>query len=107
MKQVEGLEMQHSQDPHLQVGEPQIGRISQSHNQGVRGLSPTLVFPVQGTCTRKTSGFEKPAGLTSQRARGLQEIDNSTLKGRAQNLSCSESWHRGSSLKGAWVRPIC
>ena len=54
-----------------------------------------------GCLALKTS---RPYLWGSQRATGNRDP---ALKEHTQNFSCSESQHRGSGLKGAWVRWTC
>ena len=71
---------------------------------GLRGPSPALGLPAQGSCTRKIAprmfGFEGMQSflLESQRAVGNREY---TFKGCSQNLTHSGIQSRNRNLKGS------
>ena len=102
-----GMEMQSNQDPIFGLA---AHKLEDHHNhrvlsQGVRSPSPILVLLVHHSCTRKTlSGFENQQDLCLGELEAIENND-STLKVYAQNLTCSKSQCRSSSLKDIWVRP--
>lgn len=81
--------------------------------QGERGTSSTQGSSVWRSFFLNLE-YEPPEGLILKTSKSnLREsqrtIENgdSGLKWHGQNLTHSESWHKGSRLKGVWVRPTC
>ena len=95
------------------VGDPQTGGISQPQRSSPRreGFESYIWLPSPGVLHWEDEPPEYLALKTSMaytweswRVKGNRD---STFKGHIQNLTCSESQNRGSSLKGARVNPIC
>ena len=103
--------MWYRQDTQPQVDDPQTRKILQLQRSFSRSeeSKPHLVFLSLEVLNQEGESPESLALKTTRayiweswRAVGKR---NSTLTGRMQNLTPSGSQCRGSSLKGAWVRP--